>query len=136
MAYIEFCDADQASAFRLNDALTLPAPCLSVCGEFEGETEASFEGFRLTVPPSMPDRVVLRARRVGLKIIARSRLGFLAHKSKIIARKPAHARARRSPVAHGGALKAADDGDGSSDGDGEPPPYPQFSQSRVLEARI
>jgi hypothetical protein len=138
MTYIEFCDADQASTFRLNDDLTLPAPRLSAEAEFEGcadasfegSADASFEGFHPSVALPMSNRRVRAAYRAGRKLISNMRRTFLArsrvHKAHkpANARKAAHARARRSSTAHGGARKAADDGGGgdSSSGGDEPPP--------------
>jgi hypothetical protein len=109
--------------------LTPHAPCLGGSGvDYEGWFDSPFEGCLPVVSPPMTKRDIFGASRVGRQFIASMRRKFKikVHKPAAIPSSAVRARARRSPIAHGGALKAADDGDGGDgDGDGEPPNPPR-----------
>jgi hypothetical protein len=97
-------------------------PCLYTGEEYEGGIDE-----RAAAYPSVSDQEILAAVQTGRQFIATMRSAFLttrrSHKSKpvLIRSKAVRLRARRSPAAHGGAPKPADDGGGSGDGGGEPP---------------
>lgn len=92
------------------------------------------------------DRDIIAANRAGLKMRNAMRREFLARarhagRPKIVDRKPvrarklARARARRSPISHGGSRKAASDSGGDSNGgDGPPPPRPAHERCGAWEA--
>lgn len=151
MAYIEPCSADQASFSQTVDDFAPSQP--SACQEppFPPCLSARIDD---PVYSAVQLQDAVAARNIGLGLRDAMRAKFMAHArgSKIATRKPKiaaalksvspirtkAARARRSPTAHGGTRKAADDGSGggSSQGDGEPPHYPRSRQFKVLEARI
>jgi hypothetical protein len=153
MAYIHFPEACQSIDAVLSRSPSVDQEpsfpsCLGMSGaEDGGGIDASFDVCAVVSSPSL-DQEIIAAWRAGLKLRGAIHRKFLsrarrtrkpAHiRSKVAVsiRKPVHVRARRSRVAHGGARKASDDGSGggSSEGDGEPPPYPRSNRFKVLEA--
>jgi hypothetical protein len=97
-------------------------PCLYTGEEYEGQIDEPATAYR-----SVSDQEILAAVQTGRQFIATMRSEFLTarrsrkRKPVLIRSKIVRVRVRRSPTAHGGAPKAADDGGGSGDGDGEPP---------------